>query len=926
MCCADVPIALLSTPIKEMAPKTPRKTKASTAAAAAVSSPGNRSSTRTHRQPIKFLDEFAADYSVIQRLQAYRQQGWVKASRRAVIEGRTASKAAAVANARAGKKKSKAAGSAGSAAGGGSVVAAAAVTAPTAKGRKSRARSPAPVASTFGTGSGSGGSGGGGFSGFNFGSSPTFNFGGLGGDITPSVPAVWRFDSGSPAFGICVDSKSDRLWAANNAGEVYSLNLQSGSIEKKIQLPVGVKAIVSDAHWVYAGCDNGTVYDLSHEVVRVAYRFADESKSAASAGSGGDADMKDVKSNGSASAAAVAAGSASAGAGAVQDSIPLKHIVFTIDCSGSMYGEKIRACIDNMTQMVEMLRPDDRISLIRFRHGSETVFTALTKKDNAAAIANGINGCSASGGTAFWKALQDAIGLFGPSDDSYEQWIVALTDGEDGTGRQFPQSTDIVNMCKTSPASIICIGAGRIRTASEITAICDASRNGMYIQVLDTSKAGLDEAFKTVTQLLASKIAWMDVRDGWLAVSGVNGSLTVCNIEGEKVWAKAGSHDARGGWMCRADPNFSGIYHSAGTSINKWKLMSGEAVWSTKHSNDQVLFGWQDAKEYVYASAGNTVYRLRKDTGALAPPHFVCDYKVVSNAASDDGSLVFAADTHANVYCFSTGAGDSSSAAAAASAAGDRKWKFSTGNGAALSMSYVSATERLYVVTTRGGVMSIDTSAAAVEKAGSGAAPKMVRTVSITKKVAAAVVAPSSAVTNSADAGSGVLVECVAENNGKLRIRPISHPFNPDWNVQFPRDLRVANARFVVENLIPASSGEFYRASGSITRLVATTRFQKFTAANTASVIQQIEAQGLTFKKGCCYYQHTRSETIQSYKNLVIEDTSSGELFEGDVARQLLGLPSGADATKVQPSDRHGARFHFYVQSTSNNRNIQAGQ
>ncbi len=104
--------------------------------------------------------------------------------------------------------------------------------------------------------------------------------------------------------------------------------------------------------------------------------------------------------------------------------------------------------------------------------------------------------------------------------------------------------------------------------------------------------------------------------------------------------------------------------------------------------------------------------------------------------------------------------------------------------------------------------------------------------------------------------------------------------------------LLCADARYVVDSLVQASSGEFYRASGTITRLVPTNRFKRFVAASSASITDQIRNQGLTFKKGCAYYEHSKKETIQSYKNIVIEDVATNELFEGDVARQLLGLPA----------------------------------
>ena len=60
----------------------------------------------------------------------------------------------------------------------------------------------------------------------------------------------------------------------------------------------------------------------------------------------------------------------------------------------------------------------------------------------------------------------------------------------------------------------------------------------------------------------------------------------------------------------------------------------------------------------------------------------------------------------------------------------------------------------------------------------------------------------------------GVVVECVREG-GKIRVKPASPGYDPDMNVQFPRDLRVEGARFLVDDL-DDSPGTHYRVVGQI--------------------------------------------------------------------------------------------------------------
>lgn len=84
-------------------------------------------------------------------------------------------------------------------------------------------------------------------------------------------PVLWKFDSGSAALGIFIDDR--RCWIGNQAGKVFALD-HDGKVEKQFQLPDGVMALVGDGDWMYAGCDDGNVYDLTGRAPRVAYKLA----------------------------------------------------------------------------------------------------------------------------------------------------------------------------------------------------------------------------------------------------------------------------------------------------------------------------------------------------------------------------------------------------------------------------------------------------------------------------------------------------------------------------------------------------------------------------------------------------------------------------------------------------------------------------
>ncbi|MEV0596186.1 WGR domain-containing protein [Nonomuraea cavernae] len=85
------------------------------------------------------------------------------------------------------------------------------------------------------------------------------------------APVLWSFASGASAFGIFVDEQ--RCWVGNQRGDVYTVT-HDGTVTSRYRLPDGVKCIVADDFWIYAGCDDGKVYDLTGKVPRAAYEIA----------------------------------------------------------------------------------------------------------------------------------------------------------------------------------------------------------------------------------------------------------------------------------------------------------------------------------------------------------------------------------------------------------------------------------------------------------------------------------------------------------------------------------------------------------------------------------------------------------------------------------------------------------------------------
>ena len=87
------------------------------------------------------------------------------------------------------------------------------------------------------------------------------------------APVIWKFASGSSAYGLFVDA--DRCWVGNQSGQIFALN-HFARVQNQFRLPDGVKCIVADSGWLYAGCDDGKVYDLTGKIPRIAYAIAED--------------------------------------------------------------------------------------------------------------------------------------------------------------------------------------------------------------------------------------------------------------------------------------------------------------------------------------------------------------------------------------------------------------------------------------------------------------------------------------------------------------------------------------------------------------------------------------------------------------------------------------------------------------------------
>lgn len=299
-----------------------------------------------------------------------------------------------------------------------------------------------------------------------------------------------------------------------------------------------------------------------------------------------------------------------------------------------------------------------------------------------------------------------------------------------------------------------------------------------------------------------ARIHWIDVFRGNLCASDNNGHCTVVDADQKLLW-KA-SPRASAGWMVRADEDGVYLGNSQGVTKYNWK---GKKQWSAA-STKNVGFGWQE-KSRVFAFCGflnlrdAAVVAIEKASGKVVArgscwsnePHYR-SYVNAASCAAVGTKRMFAA-TAETLFCFD--------------GKGKLLWEAPTACGTPCSMAVLG--ERLYVATHSGHLAAIDISEKAIT-----AAKKKAGKQARAKKVAVQKPTARKVETVKAKGAKGLIVECFKDGS-KVRVRVVSPGYNASWFCQFPRDIRTAGAKYVVDEVREATQGGFYRVLGNIRRL-----------------------------------------------------------------------------------------------------------
>lgn len=138
------------------------------------------------------------------------------------------------------------------------------------------------------------------------------------------------------------------------------------------------------------------------------------------------------------------------------------NLIFLVDTSGSMKGEKIKMVQHGLRTLVDHLRPEDTVGIVTYAGSDKTLLepTAIGSKRQ---VNNGIDKLRRTGGSTNASAgIVTAYELLERvADDGGNNRVIILTDGDFNVGMMGDELIDYVSTYRDRHMSLTAVGVGR---------------------------------------------------------------------------------------------------------------------------------------------------------------------------------------------------------------------------------------------------------------------------------------------------------------------------------------------------------------------------------------------------------------------------------------------------------------------------------
>lgn len=124
------------------------------------------------------------------------------------------------------------------------------------------------------------------------------------------------------------------------------------------------------------------------------------------------------------------------------------------------------------------------------------------------------------------------------------------------------------------------------------------------------------------------------------------------------------------------------------------------------------------------------------------------------------------------------------------------------------------------------------------------------------------------------------------------------------------------------------AKGRFVKIDESLSddlKPVAPGRFQMMDIDKECDIRTYVQDHDLIFAVGKGFYEFTKSETVRPEREVVLRDRSTGDMYSGKKAREMIGVPYGTAKTLSPRTMTTTVPYDIFIQSTSYNRKLKPG-